>query len=786
VRELLERVHRSEAALWRATDRFSRRETARIAALDDAWLDLRTEHFEPSRRPELFLSFELEGRPYFFAAPKLEEREGGRVRIAWPAVVYEAERRDRERRRPRASSGDPARVALRPGRDRPLEGSVADLSPGGLGLRLSRSGRLDRGARVEVHYLDGARRGEHDFGEVRRRGPERAGWVRIGLAVSEHPWQGRIPVERRASILEGEPSLGPVSGCLSPSPEVVRYPDGEGRPLCGIVDRWGDPKRATAVVVPSAWGRTKETLLPLAATVLATFRAAGQPVVVIRFDGIGRRGESWRAPECVEPGLENLRFTFSQAARDIHATLDFLERPPAHRAAAAVLVTFSVASIEGRRALATDARGRLDGWVSVVGSADVQSLTRAISGGVDYFGGMERGLRFGRQELQGLLVDMDHAGRDALAERLAFLADARRDFASIRAPVTWLHGRHDAWMDLERVREALSFGDGSRRRLLEIPTGHQLRTSREALEAFQLIASEVARLALGRLLPAALPDPGELERRREAERERVEARPIDLRSFWSDYLLGRGGGLGMELVTHAAPYEGLMARQIDWISLREGDEVLDLGSGVGSFPLQLARHPDRPRVRVTEADYVRAALRRARSRLASALGRGGANGLQVRYVELDLGCLAAGCGLPFREQAFDAVLASLVLNYVEDPRALLGEAWRLLRPGGRLVLSSLKRDADISNICVDTVADLRRGRGRSALGREGERRLGRSLQSFINDAARLLELEEQGLFRFWDASELAELVRQAGFEAVVVEPGFGSPPQAELLRALRP
>ena len=52
---------------------------------------------------------------------------------------------------------------------------------------------------------------------------------------------------------------------------------------------------------------------------------------------------------------------------------------------------------------------------------------------------------------------------------------------------------------------------------------------------------------------------------------------------------------------------------------------------------------------------------------------------------------------------------------------------------------------------------------------------------------RLLRMhyEEAGLFRFWDAGELAEIVKKAGFRNVRSERAFGSPPQAVVVSAER-
>lgn len=44
--------------------------------------------------------------------------------------------------------------------------------------------------------------------------------------------------------------------------------------------------------------------------------------------------------------------------------------------------------------------------------------------------------------------------------------------------------------------------------------------------------------------------------------------------------------------------------------------------------------------------------------------------------------------VPAPDESFDAVLSSQVLEHVAEPRLYLGEAYRLLRPGGSLILST--------------------------------------------------------------------------------------------------
>jgi SAM-dependent methyltransferase len=630
--------------------------------------------------------------------------------------------------------------------------------------------------------LDGKRRGDEAWAKMRNTAPvPGSGWLRVGLSLVPSRESGDV---RNYSIDLGTPPdvVGPLDA-IGATPRIVDFSSGSGKRIRAIVDCVGSPECAPVVLIPPAWGKTKETLLPLAATILATFANAGEPVVVIRFDGIRRRGESYNDPECLAVGCESLNYTFTQGTADILAVLDGLDDHP-WDAQRVVLVTFSVAAIEGRRAIVADPRGRVAGWISAVGAIDPQSLVRQISGGVDYLGGAERGLKFGRQGVQGLLLDIDQAASDAINHRVAFLDDARRDVAGMDLPITWIRGEHDGWTDPARVDDVLSCGNVSKRQVVKVSTGHQLKQSKDAARVFRFISAESARMATGKRLPEVAPHASRLRERARAEVSRVIAGRVDLRSFWQDYLVGATPGAGMELVTHTSAYQGLMRDQIDALGRLQGQRVLDLGCGIGSFPVALLQSDHCPStLRLVATDFVGAALARMQQRLALV---GVPAGWGVSCLVSDLGAPDGTIGLPVAPASVDSVLASLVINYVQDPVALLKSIRDSLVPGGRIVLSGLKRDADTSRICVDGVTELRSGRGRAALGREGERTMEASLGEFINDAGRLLDLEERGWFSFWDAEELAEMAGRAGFSNVAVAPSFGTPSQAWLLSGNRP
>jgi ubiquinone/menaquinone biosynthesis C-methylase UbiE/pimeloyl-ACP methyl ester carboxylesterase len=798
VRALLLAACSRGLTLRNGVDRRNAERTAQIISVARETLTLRVQNIT-AKQLQLFLNFECDGTAYFFATRIVDER-ADHVLASVPTTVYKAERRDL-RRISATLAGQSTQVELAASSESPRLAQLRDWSYDGLGVVVPEASALETGTQLFVRFLDGSRAGSRAAAVVRNSAPDREknGWTRLGLSVSAVPMNERIRAESRARILPQGVSTWqkivlvgrPVQGARHTiaarfgrsrsvvEPNIVEFSNQLGQRLVGILDRT-HRECETAVVIPPSWGRTKETFLPLAKTISRMFSAAGESIAVLRFDGSNRRGESYIDPGSRSPGDEYLGFTFSQAVKDIHASVAYLNE--AVHPKRTLLVTFSLAAVEGRRAVATDASGTLGGWISVVGMPDLQSGLRSVSGGVDYAHGLLEGVEFGLHELVGVTADMDRTGTDALHHQLVFLEDARRDMAAITVPVTWLHGRHDGWIDLDRVATLMSSGDLSNRRLIEIPTGHELRTSIEALETFQLIGSEIGRIATGGSLKPMLPNLALLERSRAAERKRRPVPDLKPASFWRDYLIGKRGDGGMQILTASSAYRRFMADQIEALRIRSDTHLVDLGSGLGELTHSVERTSSiTSPTRITELDIVTEVLKRSRARTADRAQRP----FSVSRVAADLDS-RAGC-IPFKSGSADAVLASLMISYLPDPAAVLREVLRILVPNGRLVVSSMRRDADISRIHAEGVAELQASAPSAmppSLGLEGS--LDVVQREFLNSASKLIDLEESGRFQFFDGAELDLLLRTAGFVDITVTPSFGDPPQAIIAACRRP
>jgi ubiquinone/menaquinone biosynthesis C-methylase UbiE len=152
----------------------------------------------------------------------------------------------------------------------------------------------------------------------------------------------------------------------------------------------------------------------------------------------------------------------------------------------------------------------------------------------------------------------------------------------------------------------------------------------------------------------------------------------------------------------------------------------------------------------------------------------------LRLRHLHFGDSTPRLRLDLPDGCFDRIGSSLVLPYLYDPLASLREMHRLLKPGGTLVLSSIRPNFDPSKLYTEGAEILARQAeaGDAAAARKLE-----ALRHFANSISRLIELEEDGRFRFLDAAALEALLAEAGFSRVHCFQALGSPPTAVVARA---
>ncbi len=125
-------------------------------------------------------------------------------------------------------------------------------------------------------------------------------------------------------------------------------------------------------------------------------------------------------------------------------------------------------------------------------------------------------------------------------------------------------------------------------------------------------------------------------------------------------------------------------------SLKEGDVVLDLGSGAG-FDAFLAAQKVGKAGRVIGVDMTPEMVAKAKE-----------NAKKGKYpnVEFRLGEIEK---LPVEDRSIDVIISNCVINLSPDKKAVFKEAHRVLKSGGRLMVSDLVLAKDLPKKLKDSV-----------------------------------------------------------------------------------
>ncbi|MFC1541690.1 class I SAM-dependent methyltransferase [Candidatus Latescibacterota bacterium] len=118
--------------------------------------------------------------------------------------------------------------------------------------------------------------------------------------------------------------------------------------------------------------------------------------------------------------------------------------------------------------------------------------------------------------------------------------------------------------------------------------------------------------------------------------------------------------------------------------------VLDIGCGNGELSEILVRRG----MNVVSTDLGFDSIRRASEKINGRLERRPPRDASIRFVQGDI------YRLPYDDSSFDAVVASEILEHLDNPQGAVSEVFRVLRPGGYFIVSTPYKELLRYTLCI--------------------------------------------------------------------------------------
>jgi demethylmenaquinone methyltransferase/2-methoxy-6-polyprenyl-1,4-benzoquinol methylase len=158
------------------------------------------------------------------------------------------------------------------------------------------------------------------------------------------------------------------------------------------------------------------------------------------------------------------------------------------------------------------------------------------------------------------------------------------------------------------------------------------------------------------------------------------AAEASMHKFWNDY------AEHYSLLRESRVYEQLMQQTLTLARIEAGVQCLDLACGPGNYVLEMAKKASN----VVGVDYSEKMIAIAQNKLCQSITLN----KKISLIQMDV--LDYIKTVP--DNFFDVVISALLLSYVKQADEIVSEIYRILKPGGRFVMSNPRPDANFTQV----------------------------------------------------------------------------------------
>ncbi len=542
-----------------------------------------------SEKHSSYFSFYFQGGSYYFKTKFIKYYDGSII-FAFPLVIYQSEKRAYEREL--FSDNINISINLDDISGRQFQGRLIDISSRGFLCEFSLDKLIENSIKSgqALNYILNKNYGLDSFGEIRHITKNKILngnrvlqiGVEAGIKRSDFIFKRFQPSvwKKKKSYQKKLPSIAKKMI----TSQVVTYENSAGKKIAALLNYTCKDIIAPVIILPPAFGKKKETLSPLVSTLITNYRNLNKDIITIRYDGINRPGESYNEEMFPKRGYEMLHYKITQGLDDLKSTIHYVYNNPLFKPSMVILVAFSMSALDARKIIIEQGNEKVDYLINVMGATCGQSSFGNVMGGMDIIGNSKIGIQNGLSGVLGHLLDVDIIAKDLIDNKYAYITDARLDMSRVSIPVTWIYGKYDRWIPENEIKDIMSVKADGMREVIEIPTGHNLRSSDDAIKTFKLITKLIYRMQYKKNIKPIAPDRNNMVKLITYERERLENteafRPED---YWKHYLIGKGSNVGYDFYKNIKEFREFLTLQSQLIGLENGEVFADIGCGTGLF-----------------------------------------------------------------------------------------------------------------------------------------------------------------------------------------------------------